>query len=488
MGFKLAELFVEIGAKTSPLQTKLAGVQRQLNTMAATPVMVGGVGGMGLGALAGITGAIAAASGIAFGIKKAVDVSSDLNEAINKTKVLLGESSAEIFKFADAMQKKYGAARREIIDASGNLAMLGLSTGMDKGKAAAFAVELSEATDAATSLINPAGGLAEMFERVQSGLSGQIEPLRKYGIFLSETAVEQQALSMGFRKVDGDIDQQGKTMARAMLILKGFKVAEGDHKNTQYEYANQMRELSGRWEELMIKIGDAFRPLATKIVMGLNTVLTGLTRLAENWGAIWLGMKSAAFGVVLNIGARLKWLCDVFVQFGQWLASEWVNLLVDAFNSAGVAMRNWAQQAVDILKALLAFRGGEFNVEWTKPIPMPELNTKAFKVPEFKAIFDDPMRPLKDAIGKALSPAGEADKKGKKWYEKGAMDESKKGKEKPEFMGAVEFVKKLQTSLFGDDHAKKTAENTEAIRKGIDMQNELIRKQGQPPALAAGPA
>ncbi|MCV6900945.1 hypothetical protein OE165_28330, partial [Escherichia coli] len=69
--------------------------------------------------------------------------------------------------------------------------------------------------------------LESALEKIRSGLVGEAEPLRAFGVLLSEAAVKQQALAMGVRPVNGELSEQEKVMARVELITKGLNKAQG---------------------------------------------------------------------------------------------------------------------------------------------------------------------------------------------------------------------------------------------------------------------
>ncbi|MDG6746336.1 SDR family NAD(P)-dependent oxidoreductase, partial [Staphylococcus aureus] len=67
----------------------------------------------------------------------------------------------------------------------------------------------------------------EAIGKIRSGLSGESEPLRDFGVFLTEAAVKAKALELGMIKVGEELTEQGKIMARAILIQEGLADANG---------------------------------------------------------------------------------------------------------------------------------------------------------------------------------------------------------------------------------------------------------------------
>src|SRR3546814_20116561 len=65
-------------------------------------------------------------------------------------------------------------------------------------------------------------------QKLRSGLSGESEPLRDFGVFLTEANVKAKALEMGLTGVGDELTEQAKILARYQLVLEATKNAQGD--------------------------------------------------------------------------------------------------------------------------------------------------------------------------------------------------------------------------------------------------------------------
>lgn len=157
----------------------------------------------------------------------------------------------------------------------------------------------------------------EALGKIRSGLSGESEPLHDFGVFLTEAAVKAKALELGMIRVGEELTEQGKIMARAILIQEGLADANGDVERTAGSFANRVRALKANIQELAEEIGERFLPYAERLV--------GWAQQAVEWiGNLPPGVKDAAvsFGILLAaigpvmfaIGAMAATVLPLFIQ------------------------------------------------------------------------------------------------------------------------------------------------------------------------------
>jgi hypothetical protein len=275
----------------------------------------------------GVSGAVTAAFGRAFiaaggtaaifaGLRSSVAIASDLNEQVAKSREIFGESSREIEEWSQTTARSLGIARNEAIAAAATFG--GLFRVVD------FAPE--ESAEMSRALVQLAADLAsfnnsspeEALLAIRSGLIGEAEPLRRFGVLLSEVRVQQQALADTGKDNVRVLTDQEKALARYEIIMQDTAIAQGDAERTSKSLANQSRQLEANLADLQGRIGG-----------GLIPVLSGLANVAllafdafEKLGSVrvesldWLG--------VLNEDAKLD-LGDIAGYVAGW---KTINLLV----------------------------------------------------------------------------------------------------------------------------------------------------------------
>ena len=142
----------------------------------------------------GLAAGAAGAAVVAF-VGSALSAASDLQESTNKTKVVFGDSSDAVLKFGETAADSLGISNAAAIEAASCFGAMFDSAGLAE----------SEASKMSTTMVTLAADMAsfnntdpsEMLEKLRSGLAGEAEPLRKFGVFLSEAAVQAQAVKMG---------------------------------------------------------------------------------------------------------------------------------------------------------------------------------------------------------------------------------------------------------------------------------------------------
>lgn len=240
--------------------------------------------GLGSGAasagIAGLGAAAALAAGV--GIYKAAQAASALNEQMSGANVTFRTSATEVQNFSATTARSFAIARTESLSALNQFGAL--FTGMGAGSK--DAARLSEG------MVALSGDLAsfrdvtpqEALESLRSGLVGEVEPLRKFGILLNEDAVANKAVEMGLVATKGELTEGAKVLARYQLILDQTKDAQGDAARTADSFANQQRRVNAELADLGTKAGTAALPAVSGLTGALEGITVGVERLSGSTG------------------------------------------------------------------------------------------------------------------------------------------------------------------------------------------------------------
>lgn len=224
--------------------------------------------GRGMKTAFGAAGILGAGAATAI-FKGSIDEASNLSESINAVQVSYGNASKGILALGKNSATAFGLSKSELngyaVQFQSFSKTIAGSNG-DVGKS--FESIIGRATDFASVMNLEVGQAAELF---QSGLAGETEPLRKYGIDLSAAAVEAFALSKGIVKNKKDLTEAAKVQARYGLLMQQTSKTQGDFKNTSGGLANQQRILQARMADLRAELGAEFIPVATKAVTFFNS-------------------------------------------------------------------------------------------------------------------------------------------------------------------------------------------------------------------------
>lgn len=224
---------------------------------------------IGLGSVA------AAATGAAVLVgTKSVQASSDLGEQVNKVSVVFRGHERDVLRWSQTLGDAFGQSRREALQAAGVYGNMLVPMGFTRGKAADMSKALVELTSDMASFNNAAP--QDIADALRSGLSGETEPLRQYGVFLNDVRIKQEAHRLGLKKVKGEYSASAKAQAAYNLIMRDTVDAQGDFKRTQDSLPNLQRRIKANTEDLSAAFGKGLEPGVRTVTEALNELVVDL--------------------------------------------------------------------------------------------------------------------------------------------------------------------------------------------------------------------
>ncbi len=240
----------------------------------------GGLSGFGAQSsfLFGSSAFIGAAAAVG-SIKLSVDAASDLNEQITKTQQVFQGSSKAVLDWSKDTAKSMGIARGDALATASTFGNLFSAQGfgnLENSKLSRGLVKL--ASDLASfNNVN----VTQVLQDLQSGIVGEIEPVRKYGADLRVARVQQEALAESGKENVKQLTRQELTLARIKLLYRDTAKAQGDFQRTSGGLANQQRILAAQTKDLAAKTGTLLIPAAKGLVTQLNIVAGGAEHAAD---------------------------------------------------------------------------------------------------------------------------------------------------------------------------------------------------------------
>jgi murein DD-endopeptidase MepM/ murein hydrolase activator NlpD len=233
-----------------------------------------------LGKAAGLTGKALTAGlavagpAVAAGLAVAVKAASNLEEQLNKNKVVFGEASREVIAFSETTASALGISQRATLEATGTFGNMLVPMGFAREEAAQMSVRMVQLAADLASFNNASP--EKTLEALRSGLAGETEPLRQFGVNLNDARLKQEALSQGLWDGKGALDANAKAAATYALILKDTKDAQGDAAATADTLAGQERRLKAQLEDLTAQLGQALLPTVTAVISEFTEFVTEL--------------------------------------------------------------------------------------------------------------------------------------------------------------------------------------------------------------------
>jgi hypothetical protein len=259
-------------------------------------------------------------AGVAAAGYKVVQSASDLNESISKSNVIFGSSAKAIQGWAATADQALGLSQTAALEAAGNFAILGQSAGLTGAELGTFSTDLTELAADLASFNNTSTD--EAITALAAGLRGESEPLRRFGVLLSENAVQAKAMEMGLAATAKELTDQDKVLARNALILEQTTLQQGDFARTADGAANQQRILSAEIENSRAAIGEGLLP-------AYKDLLAVFVNVAD-----WAGKNAT---LVKNLGIAVGVTAAAVI--GLNLAFKVATISVQAFTVVAAALR-----------------------------------------------------------------------------------------------------------------------------------------------------
>ena len=232
-------------------------------------------------------------------------VASDAEETTAKFDTVFGDLAVETRAFAD---EQADALNRSSTSLQGYLASI-QDTLVPLGFAREDAADLSKevvllAEDLASFNNLPT---AQVLASIQSGIVGNVENFRQFGVVANQASINQELLNAGVEGGIKNATEQQKAQARLNILIAGTTDAQGDALRTADSFANQTRGLTSALETLAIELGNKVLPVATRFVTFVTNLITRLSSLPDPVQNVILVVAAlaAALGPVLIVVGQI---------------------------------------------------------------------------------------------------------------------------------------------------------------------------------------
>ena len=108
---------------------------------------------------------------------------------------------------------------------------------------------------------------------LRSALSGETEPMKRFGVVLNDVALKAEALRLGLDTSGATLSASVKAQAAYSLIMKRTADAQGDAIRTGGGFANQIRRLKDAIYDTATIGGNVLLPVATEVVRVFNDMM-----------------------------------------------------------------------------------------------------------------------------------------------------------------------------------------------------------------------
>ena len=304
----------------------------------------------------------------------------DFYEATDLFHNAMGNLSGEADTLISKMQGLLGVDPTKAMTYMATIQSLGTSFGLTSDKAYILSKNLTQLAYDEGSYWNK--NVAETFTAMSSAISGEIEPIRRLGVDLSQARLQQELLALGFNKQVSSLSQADKAVLRYIAIMKQTANVQGNLAQTIQSPANQIKILKAQLDMLAKSVGSLLYPAMKSILppliaavqlirefvqwvaklMGVKVVFTDFTKSADSVG----GIGDAMDDTTDSTKKAAKALKDYTMGFdelniidptqgssGSGSGASAGNILGDVDLSGYDMFKNYVGNAVDEIKAKL---------------------------------------------------------------------------------------------------------------------------------------
>jgi sulfur transfer complex TusBCD TusB component (DsrH family) len=250
----------------------------------------------------------------------------DLNESLNAVEVSYGKSAEGIKALGRESATSMGLSNSAFNSFAVSISAFAQQIAGDSGDVVGTVKDLTGRVSDFASVMNLE--VADAARLFQSGLAGESEPLRRYGIDVSAATVQTFAYANGIAKAGEELTEAQKVQARYGTIMEQTNKVAGDFANTSGELANKQRIANAQIENSKAIVGQALKgayeaaiPLTVKLAAATADAAIDFMELTEQISraeAQVLRFNQATGGSVDNVFDLAKEVDQLTKSFDLW--------------------------------------------------------------------------------------------------------------------------------------------------------------------------
>ena len=299
----MAGVHVSVGADSKKAERELSSFEQKTRKIAKS-IQKGFQERIGHKLFDGLAGAARAIPGFLNG---AIQSASDLNEEIGKSVLLFGDSANTIEKWAEGAAESLGMSKLEALRATGAFGGFFNAIGKTKKESADMSVKMAKLAVDLGSLYNTP--TEDAIYALGAAMRGEIEPMRRYNVFLQDAELKAEAFALGLHDGKGPLDSLSKSLATYSFILKSTGIANDNFTDTSDGLANSQKILAAQIENAKLAVGEGLLPAMQSLIdilknMDFEEIGKDVGSLAKSFVGLGSSIRESFVGL------------KMFVQFG----------------------------------------------------------------------------------------------------------------------------------------------------------------------------
>ena len=229
-------------------------------------------------------------------MSRLLNLSNDYIETQNLFEVVMGKSTRQAWNFIESLES-IGVNQEQAMRYQSSFYDLANSLGVSSKNAYTLSEQFTKLAYDYASLYNMDPDVT--FQKLQAGITGTVEPLRRLGKDVSEVRLQETARRLGIQESVRDMTQAQKTELRYIAIMEQSKSAMNDMERTIDQPANALRVLRAQLISLAREFGSLFIPALSAVLPYLIAFIKFIrTIVAEIAGFFGVKLKAIDFSGV----------------------------------------------------------------------------------------------------------------------------------------------------------------------------------------------
>jgi hypothetical protein len=245
-----------------------------------------------------------------------IEAFSQLEQATGAVESIFGDARGAIDKFAETAASKAGLSKRAVFEMASVIGAKLKGMGMDADEAAETVVTLEQrAADMAATF---GGTTVEAIEAISSALTGERDPIEKYGVSIKEADVQARILEMGLANVTAEEKKTATAAATLDLIMQGTKDTTGKFAAETGELAGKQAIANAKMEDAQAVLGEKLAPLMVRFAdFMIDVGIPALETLAD-----WVGYTADGFKILGDMIFRADKLMNGLTKTTKYYRQE----------------------------------------------------------------------------------------------------------------------------------------------------------------------
>lgn len=326
-----AKISIRIAADLKQFSSQMQNAQRSMEQVGKK------LAGIGAGLTVGITLPI-------LGIgAAAIKAASDAEETASKFDTVFRDVSKAAQESADTLRNAYGLSSNASKQLLGDTGDLLTGFGFSQKAALDLSTEVNKLAVDLASFTNFSGGTEGASKALTKALLGEREGVKSLGISILEADVKTRVLTNTQKGLTFESERQAKAFATLQLAQEQSKNAIGDYARTNQSFANQMRLVKARIEDVSVQFGEILLPYVTALAGKIGKLVEGFSNLSPSTKKIIVivaGLAAAIGPVLAAVGTFIIILPTLSAAFIALTGP--IGLVIAAIAAiAFVVYKNW---------------------------------------------------------------------------------------------------------------------------------------------------